>query len=1193
MKRYSLHIPPLVFTRPRHLLLLLSLFFMICAAGHAQSTQGSILGSITDSSGAVVGDAAVTVTNADTGRIVTSTTNARGSYQILNLEPAHYKIEVVKTGFETALAEGLLLSARQELRVDLVLRIGTLSQQVVVNGTDTGDITLDTPTIAASLDSRDVLNLPANYRGAGSTSPLNVIQTLPGVQPDTGSFPPTPSANGSAPINFSIQGGIPSQSDTTVDGISAQNVLTNSPLSDAFPSAESIAEIRVDGVSNNAEFGQPGEITTISKAGTNQLHGSLFWYFQNSAFDATPYGSPSRPKKVANDFGVSAGGPVVIPHLYNGHDKTFFFGTYEGFHYPQAQTVQYLVPTDLMKQGNFSQEVPAGGSLQNPFAPGTSYPNAQLPSITAAAKTFMSLFPSPNFGNTNSAAQALASFGYNFVENRSEAYESNQFDTRIDHYFGQKAMIFGRFTWKNISLDSPNNLNIPDSDLFDQYRILVASFSYNFRPNLINEFRFGFTLENYGKSNSLDGASITNAAGLDGLGPTYPFNGITELDFSHLTSLNADRLNDTSSGHLFQYNDNVTWSKAGHTMKFGFDIRHLRASPPTSFYGADNYGTFTFNGSFTGQEYADFELGLPYQSEVDNLPGDYVGQSSAYAFYAQDNWKVTPRFTAVYGLRYELHPPYSDPRGDIGNFDFSVPLSGRVIYPYGKESILAPGYLADFNACPTPGVNNPYATGDVINGAPCTPVVTNRALGLPAGLRGYPKLRFSPRVGFAWRPFGNDATAVRAGFGVYNITSLGNSYYKMTAALQADTRIFTNSLSSGGPLFQWPSTNGGGTGISPPAYGTAYFGTGNGINWKDPYAMQWDLSVDHDFGRGVGTRISYIALRTNDLVWSPNVNDMSYSTTTPAQLRPLTDRPFPNWGTVNMELTGAQSNYQSLQAEATRRLSNGLEFSSAYTFAKNLADNQGGDPTSFASEIGGGRSTYGFSRAPDFGNVYGTRRNRWISTAVYDLPVGRGREFGGGMNRFEDAALGGWRLSNIFLFQTGPWLTPYIPGGVADPSGTGSGTITGRVQHPDKLGRGVPAHQTRAQWVDPTAFACPSNTGYTASSFAGAGNVCTIGAYDSQTDTYSNPIGRFGTSRVGEVEGPGTVNLSTGLSKVFDIYENVRLRAEGTFTNVLNHANLADPMLDITSGSFGRITQARGSDFAGSRTGQVSLRIEF
>jgi hypothetical protein len=1157
------------------------------ASLYAQSTQGSLVGTVHDASGAVVPGATVTATDTATNITHTAKTNGAGDYNFQNLQPATYTVSVERSGFSSAKVEKLELGARQQLRADVSLQVGGSTQEVVVNAAGAGAITTETPSISSTLSAQAVLDLPANYRSV-STSPLNVIQTLPGVQPDTGSFPPTPSASASPAFKFSIQGGLPSQSETTVDGISAQDVTSNSPLSDAFPSASSIAEIRVDGSMNNAEFGQPGEITTITKSGTNSLHGSGFWYFQNSGFDAVPFGATSKPKKVANDFGGVLGGPIVIPHLYNGRDKSFFFGAYEGFRFPQTQPVQYLVPTAAMRAGDFSQEVATGSSLNNPFAPGTSYAGNKLPAINAAAQPYLALFPLPNFGNTTSVAQALAGGqAYNYATNKPANYGSNQFDIRGDQYFGQKALVFARYTWKNINLDNPNVLNVPNSTQFDQYRILVTSFSYNFTPRLINEFRFGFTLDQRGTQNPFNGAAVTSAANLTGIGPTFPFNGVTELDFSTLQSENADRLASTTKSRLFQYNDNVTWSKGTHTFKLGADIRHIEAVTPLGFFGADNYGTFSFSGGFTGQEFADFLLGLPQQSNLDDVQQDNDGKTNNYAFYAQDDWKASQNVTLTYGIRYEFHPAYADASGNIGNFDPSVPGSGRVVYPDGKQALLAPGALANFNACPVAGVDNPYATGASANGVACTPVVDNSSVGLPAGLRHAPTLRFLPRFGIAYRPFGNDRTAIRAGVGLYNITTLGTIFYSLTGTIQSNTRTFNNVETGTGPSYTWPSTNAGGTGLSAPDLGTAYFGTANDINWKDPYSLQWNLSVDHDFGHGYGFRASYIAMKTTHLVWAPNLNDMSYSSTTEATARPLSDRPFPNWGTINTRSTGAEAIYHSVQVDFSRRYTNGLSLDSAYTFAKNLADNQGPQESGFAGENGGARASYAYNRSLDFGDVYGTRRNRSITTALYDLPIGRGKQFGGGMNRVEDLAVGGWQLSNIFLYQTGPYLTPYIPSGLADPSGTGSGVLYGRSQHPDQIfsANVRPSGRNRQNWINRSAFACPSNTGYAASSFAG-NDSCTVGVS-------SAPIGRFGTARDGVVEGPGTVNLSTGLNKSFPVTERVHLRAEGTFTNVLNHTNLADPNTNVTSGSFGVISSARGSDFGGNRTGQVSLSLVF
>ena len=231
-----------------------------------------------------------------------------------------------------------------------------LVQRFPKNATDAGVINTENGQISSALTPEAVLDLPANYRSAASTSPLNLMQLLPGVQTDNASYPPAPSTHPSPGVRFSIQGGLPSQSETTVDGISAQNQTSNNIQGDAFPSAESIAEIRVDGANNNTEYGQPGEITTITKSGTNHVHGFVFEYLQNQFLDAIPYGADraSKPYKVANDLGGSFGGPLVLPHVYNGRSRAFLFGTYEGLRFLQTTVLRAKVPTVLMKQGNFS-----------------------------------------------------------------------------------------------------------------------------------------------------------------------------------------------------------------------------------------------------------------------------------------------------------------------------------------------------------------------------------------------------------------------------------------------------------------------------------------------------------------------------------------------------------------------------------------------------------------------------------------------------------------------------------------------------------------------------------------------------------------------------------------------------------------------------------------------------------------------
>jgi len=1164
-------------------LLLLSLF---STTSFGQSTQGAILGEVKDQTGGAVRGAAVAVTDTDTGVTRNTVTNDVGDYQVLDLSEGHYKVEVKASGFTPEQVNQLTLAARQHLRADVSLKVGA-TEEISVSAASAGAINTESASIDGTYSAVDVESLPANYRASqNGTSPLNLIQTLPGVQADTGT-------NGGTGVQFSVQGGLPSQADTTIDGVSSQNATNNTPLGNAFPSGESISEVRVDGVMNNAEFGQPGEVTFITKSGTNQLHGAAFWYHQNSAFDATPFGSLVKPHIVGNDFGGTLGGPVVIPHLYNGHDKTFFFGTYEGFRLPSTVTEQYNVPSTMMKQGNFT----GVATVVDPYT-GTLYPNDTMP-INAVSQQFLQFFPDPNVGNPaiyNPAAP-------NYIVNKPNTYDSNQFDVRGDQYLSQKALLFARYTWKNVDQIHPEPLAVESGEEIDQDRILVAAANYTFTPNLLNEFRFGFTLDTSGYTNAFNGQAFAASSGLQGLQNLF-FNGLSELDFKTLTSLNADRLTSTTKSRLFQYVDSLTWTKGNNTMKFGGDVRHLEAITPLGFYGADNYGTFGFNTghTFTGQEFGDFLTGIPQTTAYDVVTADNDGIDTHYAFFAQDEWKASQRLNLTFGVRYEYEPAYYDPSGNIGNFNPAVPGSGEAVFPDGAQGTLNAGYLASFNACPVGQTSGAAAQ----NGVACTPVLSNSQAGLPSGLRYAQKLRIMPRFGFAYRPFNDSRTAIRGGFAMYNITSMGSSFYSLTGTLQSGTTVYSNSETGSGPAYMWPSIYAGQGSSSNAAanYGTAYFGTANDINWKDPYSEQYTLSVDHVVGDGYGVRVSYIGLETHDLVWAPNLNDLpAMSNSVSAYNQPLSARPFPNWGTINSRSTGANSSYNSLQIDVNHKAAHGLTFDSNYTFAKNEADNQGPQDTGFSGEAGGSRASWAGNREVDFGQVYGTRRNRWSTTMVYELPVGRGKKFGSTMNRAEEALLGGWQISNIFLWETGPYLTPYFDGGEGDPSGTGSGLASnfqggsypGRPQHVDRVGPEAPINRSRSNWLNKASYVCPGDPMWE------PGNPCLTGAAPGTTQTFADgtvdtaplPIGRFGNAQVGSIVGPGMVNLSSGLSKYIVITARVKLRVEGTFTNVLNHTNLSDPNLDISNANFGSITTARGSDFGGSRTGQVSMRLEF
>ncbi len=732
----------------------------------AQSTYGSIVGTVKDSSGASVQNAAVTVTNVDENTTRNVLSNSSGDYSVPNLLAGHYKVDVTAKGFQSFSATDLMLVARQLLRVDAGLTVGSTQQTVTVNAEEAGIIQTDSQVISATFTPEQLLDLPSNVRANGNTSPYRMLEVLPGVQADRDG-------------NYGVQGALPSMTDISVDGISTVDVTGNSPLTNAFPSQESIAEIKVQGVGSNAEFGQEGNITTVSKSGTNQLHGDLFWYAQNAALDSVPYGSNTKPKKVANDFGASLGGPVVIPKLYNGHDKTFFFATYEGFRLPQSETIQNQVPTSQMRNGDFSQE---GVSIIDPLT-GNMFANDQIPAsrISPVASKLLSLYPLPNTGDLNS------SHANNWNVNKSNNYSSNQYDIRIDQVLTAKQSIFGRWTWQNIDQVSPQSLLVPTETTPENNKLLTLAHNYAILPELYNEARFGFTLNTRTQSLPFDGVAFTNSLGLVGIGPSFPFNGIPDVNIAGgFTGVNTDRGNSKSQANTWSFADNLTWSKGKHTFKFGFDWRHIRAVTPLGFLGGDNYGSYSFSGTYSGNGFADFLLGIPANTAVDNVQHDNDGRSDHYAAYAQDSWKITDRLTLEYGVRFEYNPGYTDAFGDIGNFDPRVAKSGAVIYPNGAASLLAAPFLASFNACPAPAAN----------GAPCTPVLSASQAGLNNTLRTAPR-RFMPRFGFRLEAFWDDKTVIRAGFNIYDVTVLGSIYYALTGTLQSNTRTYNNAFVMG------------------------------------------------------------------------------------------------------------------------------------------------------------------------------------------------------------------------------------------------------------------------------------------------------------------------------------------------------------------------------------------------------------
>ena len=1106
-----------------------------------------MLGDVRDSSGGVVRGAKVRLTNTAENSTRDVVSDANGVYEFQNVKAGPYFINVTFAGFRAFKVSDLALIARQTLRVDVALQVGEATQTVEVSST-AGVIATDNPAISSSLTPESVLNLPSNVRGSGSTTPYGLLQTLPGVQSDNGG-------------GYSIQGGLPAQSESSIDGISITQLTGNAANRNQFLSVESIAEIKVQGVGNTAEYGQPGDITVTSKSGTNQVHGALFWYHQNKALDARTYGQNTLPAKIGNTFGGTMGGPLFIPKLYNGKNKTFFYFTWESMRYPRQGTIQNTVPTSFVKNGDFSRE--PNVTIRDPYTQ-TPFPGNVIPAsrINAVAKPVLALYPEINFGTTDRRT------ANNYRQNVITTAASDQYETRVDHNFNSQHAIFARFNTKNNPTTNANSLLLPSDSFTERDYQGTASWTYTIRPTLLNEFRFGKVIADAASTFNFDGRGFTNALNLKDIQKDIFFNGLPNFAINTYTGLSKSRPGFSVSSNT-QFVDNLTWIHGRHTIKTGFDIRRLVGQSALGFTTGNNYGDFSFSGNFSGEPFADFLLGTPVGSSIAILSSDNDGRAIHYKTFVQDTIRVTKKLTVDLGLRYELHPGYADAGFNIANFDRSIPRTGQVVLMSDPQArkLVAPGALTSINACPAPA----------INGIACTPIVTAADVGLPEALRKTYKTQFLPRIGMAYRL--NDKTTVRTSFGMYNMILLGSVFFSLTGTVQSDVRNFNNVGSDGRPIFAFPDTRTPGSGVRAGAVGSFEFRTANQIDFKPPTMAQWSLSVDRQLSNSLGLRVSYIGNKSTHLPWAPDVNQMTPSTSFFSQRSNL-DRPFPNWGLIFSRDAGANAQYNSAQFELNRRFSGGLTFTTAYTFAKNLADNAGPNPSGFAGETGGGRVTNSQNRRGDRGDVYATRRHRFLNTIVFELPFGKGRKYLTQSSRAADLVFGGWQVSSIFTLQSGPFLTPTFAGG--DPSGTNAPSRG--TQRPDRVGSGTLSNPTRDLWVDRSAFVCPGQA-------VGAQQFnCSLGTVPGRD---AAPIARFGNSGVGIVTGPGTFGLNAAMSKRFALTERVSMRLEGSFTNVPNWTNLGDPVSNIADNNFGRITGARGVDFGGGRTGQVSLRLQF
>ncbi len=542
---------------------------------HAQSTFGSIRGTVQDVSGAVVPGATITVHSLDENFDHDVTTGDSGDFVVENLKAGHYKVTAHHDGFADAVVNSAALEARQDLRIPITLSIATEATVVQVSAApDT--INTENGTISDSKNNQLITQLPLNNR-ATTTSPLAALSLSANVQQDSAG-------------NIAISGASSSMVNFSVDGISTANVRQNGALQDAYPSQEGISAVRVTAFNNSAEFSQVGDVTFTTKSGTSQYHGSLFEYLQNNALDASPYGFSGKAPKHFNTFGGSLGGPLSIPHLYNGKNKTFFFADYEGNRRTTAVAQQFLVPTAAERSGDLS-------ALGGPVIPQSS--------ISPTATALLSYYPLPNVSGQSN---------FNYENFQSTPARTDGADLRIDHNITSKQSVYARFSRKNITEDFANPLLPNDADSIHN-RSLLVSYTYTITPKLLNEFRFGFTNVLTSVGFPIEGADALNQLHLTGVDisqhptthafPTFNFSAGTGF-----TPIGRDKTGVTQSKTM-QFTDNATYTFGKHTVKAGIDLRRVRYFDVELFLPSDDFGQFTFQPNFTGNAFGDFLQGTP------------------------------------------------------------------------------------------------------------------------------------------------------------------------------------------------------------------------------------------------------------------------------------------------------------------------------------------------------------------------------------------------------------------------------------------------------------------------------------------------------------------------------------------------------------------------------------------------------
>lgn len=1108
----------------------------------AQVERGGISGSVVDPTGAAMARVKVSATNQATGAVTRVETTVDGYYKIPYLAAGKYTVVMEMQGFSTNRVSDIPVLVGQVATIDGTLKPGSLHEEVTVTA-DALAVEQVSSSLGYVASVTQIIELPTGR------SPYALLALSPGVIA-TGN-------SGTGPI---VSGGRSNTSAILFDG---QDTRNNSTLDNAYtPPQEAVQEVRFITNSFSAEYGRSagGVVVAAGRSGANALHGSAYDYFRNDKLNANSWANNrnnvARGRQRRNDYGFALSGPVVLPRIYNGRNKTFFFFNWEQSNDHGVQTPTAQVPTALQRTGDFSQTFTSSGALIRIYDPATTaadssqrsgYGRAAFPGNVIPASRFdpimkkvLGYYPDP----TLSISPTLNT---NWSANFAQIVKTDRYFARGDQNFGDKNKLFVRFGYQTTPRKSPySNIAFPGEGTNgggDQQSISHTagiSDTHTFAPNLIGEFRAGYTRSIIKLTPLSVGFDITSiglptylkAASADAIFPRF--------NITDFTSIGPDRASHNVDAETTpEFQAHFTWLKGAHAIKTGYDLLLCAFNTFRPDYPS---GLFAFSRAYTqgpdpgtaaataGYGFATALLGVPDTGQFTVGPSLALLQPSNN-WYLQDDWKLLRNLTLNLGLRFEYQTPFKERYNQLAYFD-----------PNGAE--------------PVTGLKGVLT-------------MTSASHRYPSN----PNYNWAPRVGLAWTFL--PGTVFRAGYGIFYAPGsggvgsspgdLGSGSSVSTSIYFGQTPAAPNTPVSGASL-----ANPFVTGLRP--YPNSLVGGGISAIWPDwptPTNQMWNANIQRSVGKNLLIEAAYIGSRgmriwnnynrdatfpqylsmgnqLNNLVPNPFYGKIAIGTMSAATVRQgVLLVPYPQYaGSINqIRASVGDSSYHGFTLRAERSFANGLTFQLSFTGAK-LIDNVNERFLGGANFIN--PYNLNLSRAISAADV----SQRFVANWVYELPFGHGKRW---LSRgIGGIILGNWQMSGILSAQTGAPIS-------ISPSCTMSG-VSGLGCYADRLkDPNLTSGQNMDKWFDTTAFANPA-------------------AYTFGTGSRTEPV----------LRNPGAFSFDSVLSRWQPIKERMRLQYRAEFYNMLNHPNLGAPTTGITSSTFGVITSK-----SGNRTMVMALRLEF